>query len=86
LPAAWEIANALLNLTTVTTLTNQNKMKITINLSESEVKGIKQYLKEVCDNDKPTKEDIKLFIDGVVHTINSPKESVSHYIKQFTQH
>jgi hypothetical protein len=57
-------------------------MKITINLSEAEVKGIKQYLKEVGDTDKPTKEDVKIFIDGIVQAIHAPQEAVSHYIKQ----
>ena len=56
-------------------------MKITINLSEAEVKGIKQYLKEVCDTEKPTKEDVKIFIDGIVQAIYAPQEAVSHYIK-----
>lgn len=58
-------------------------MKITITLTEAEVKGIKAYLKEVGDTKKPNKEDIKQFIDGIVQAIHAPQESVSHYIKQF---
>ena len=58
-------------------------MKITIELTEAEVKGIKAYLKEVDGTEKPTKEDVKIFIDGIVQTIHAPQESVSNYIKQF---
>lgn len=58
-------------------------MKITIELTEAEVKGIKAYLKEVDGTEKPTKEDVKIFIDGIVQIIHAPQESVSNYIKQF---
>ena len=58
-------------------------MKITIELTEAEVKGIKAYPKEVDGTEKPTKEDVKIFIDGIVQAIHAPQESVSNYIKQF---
>ena len=57
-------------------------MKITIKLTEAEVKGIKAYLKEV-DGEKAGKAEIKQFIDGIVQAIHAPQEAVSHYIKQF---
>lgn len=60
-------------------------MKITISLTDAEVKGIKKYLKEVADIDKPKKEDVKMFINGIVGAIHAPQESVSGYIKQFEQ-
>lgn len=58
-------------------------MKITINLSEAEVNGIKQYLKEIDDTNKPTKKDVKIFIDSIIQAIHAPQEAVSHYIKQY---
>jgi hypothetical protein len=58
-------------------------MKITINLTEAEVKGIKEYLKEIGDVEKPTKEDIKQFIEGYVSTIHAPSESVNDYISKY---
>ena len=59
----------------------QNNMKITIELTNTEVKGIKQYLKDLGEEN--SKEDIKIFIQGIVSgTINAPQESVSHYINQ----
>lgn len=41
-------------------------MKITINLSEAQVKGIKHYLREVADIEKPSKADIELEIKGML--------------------
>lgn len=43
-------------------------MKITIELTEAEVKGLKDYLKEVSGdiNPKISKEDIKQEIQGIV--------------------
>lgn len=58
-------------------------MKITINLTDAEVRGIKAYLREVDSNEKPSKEDVKTFIDGIIQAIHSPQESVSDYIKQY---
>lgn len=57
-------------------------MKLTIELTEAEVKGIKKYFKEV-DGVNVKKEDIKQYIQGIVSgNINAPQESVSDYIKQ----
>lgn len=58
-------------------------MKITIELTDAEVRGIKEYLKEVGDNPRPTKQDITVFIDGIVQSIHNRSEAVSDYIKQF---
>lgn len=58
-------------------------MKITINLTEAEVKGIKAYLKDVGGITRPTKKDIQTFIDGIIQCIHSPREAVSDYIKKF---
>jgi hypothetical protein len=55
-------------------------MKLTIELTDSEVKGIKAYLKEV-DGINAKKSDIKDFIDNVIQSIHSPREAVSDYIK-----
>lgn len=59
-------------------------MKITIELSEAETKGIKAYLREFEDH-TPDKKDIQVYIQGVVScTINAPHEAVSDYIKKYT--
>ena len=42
-------------------------MKITINLSDAEVRGIKRYLKAVEANPNPKREDIAMEIEGIVH-------------------
>ena len=56
-------------------------MKITIELTPKEVKGIKNYLKEVCDIENPTRQDIVNNFDfkGFFY---SPQESVSDYINR----
>jgi hypothetical protein len=41
-------------------------MKITITLTENEVKALKAYIKESAGVDKPTKEDIKTEVVGMV--------------------
>lgn len=43
-------------------------MKISIELTENEVRGIKNYLKEVDGIEKPTKEDIRSMLNGIVST------------------
>lgn len=58
-------------------------MKITISLTDAETKGIKSYLKEVDGVDKPTKDDVKSFIDSLVQAIHSPTEAVSDHIRRF---
>jgi len=59
-------------------------MKITIELTDVEVKGMKAYLKEVADIPKPTAKDIKDQFDwkGWIH---NPQESVSYYINGVSQ-
>jgi hypothetical protein len=58
-------------------------MKITIELTNAEVEGIKDYLKDVDGIEKPTKEDIKIFINGFIGGIHAPQESVSDYISKY---
>ena len=54
-------------------------MKVTIELTEAEAKGIKLYLAEF--GEKASKEDIKIYIQGIVSgTLNAPQEAVSDYI------
>lgn len=57
-------------------------MKITIELSQAEVLGIKAYLKEV-DDVKATKVEIKQFVESLVQVMHAPQEAVSDYINQF---
>jgi hypothetical protein len=57
-------------------------MKITIELTEAEVKGIKNYLKAVDDIKRPTKADITREIDSYVQAIHAPNCAISDYIKQ----
>ena len=56
-------------------------MKITINLSKTEANGIKEYLKFVDDIDKPTKEDVRIYLNTIIGIIHSPREAVSDYIR-----
>lgn len=58
-------------------------MKITIELTAAEVKGIKNYLKEVEGIENPSQKDIKEQFDwkGWIH---NPKESLSDYIRMAT--
>lgn len=59
-------------------------MKVTIELTEQEVRGIKEYLKDSDGNDKVSKQDIKTYIGGIVSgTIHAPQESVSDYINKY---
>lgn len=58
-------------------------MKISIELTESEVRGIKNYLQDVDGIEKPSKEDIRNFLNGIVSTtLHSPAESVANYISE----
>jgi hypothetical protein len=58
-------------------------MKITIELSEAEVKGLKAYLLEV-DEIKAGKADIQQHIQSIVTgVLNAPQEAVSGYIERF---
>ena len=56
-------------------------MKVIIELSEAEVKGITEYLTET-DGQKPTKKDIQQFIRHYVAAMYSPREAVSDYINK----
>ncbi len=58
-------------------------MKITVELSDQEVKGIRAYMKEVDGKDKVTKQDIQDYISGIAKgTIYAPQEAVSDYINR----
>ncbi len=58
-------------------------MKITIELSDVQVRGIKKYLKEVDLIFFPNKEDIKREINGIVHSnLQAPQSSLTDYIRQ----
>lgn len=41
-------------------------MKVTIELSDKEVKAIKEYIKSSTDNESPTKKDVESEIKGIV--------------------
>lgn len=61
-------------------------MKITVTLSDAELKGIKNYLEECGDIYKPSAKDVKQYIEGIViGTIHAPQEAVSVYISQQEQ-
>jgi hypothetical protein len=57
-------------------------MTIKINLTEAEVRGIKDYLKEVESIKTPSKQDIEKFITSYINVINAPQEAVSNYIQK----
>ena len=58
-------------------------MKVLITLSPAEVTGIKQYLKDVCDVDKPNRNDIQRFVNNIVDCeIHAPQCAVSDYINK----
>jgi len=59
-------------------------MKITIELSEAQVKGIKDYLKEVGDIASPKKEDIALEVRGIVEGyLQAPQSALTDYINKY---
>ncbi len=41
-------------------------MKITIQLDDAQVAGLKDYIRETGNADKPTKQDIKIEIQSIV--------------------
>jgi hypothetical protein len=58
-------------------------MKITIELQPNEIEGLRQYLMNVGDIARPTKEDIKAEISGIIQAaFQSPHSVYSDYIKQ----
>lgn len=65
-------------------LNKQPKMKITIEITEAEANGIKDYLREVGDIEQPTKEDIKREIDGIVKGyFQAQQSSLTDYINKY---
>ena len=59
-------------------------MKITIDLTFSEVKGIKKYLQDVYEIEKPSKKDVQGFVASIATgSLHNPSESVSDYIEEF---
>lgn len=62
-----------------------NKMKITIELTDAEVKALKAYLKELSHDINPviTKEDIKLEVSGMVSGAMQTG-SLGDYYRQFS--
>jgi hypothetical protein len=57
-------------------------MKITIELSENQVNGIKEYIKDTEGIEKPTKNHIKDEIYGIIQTSFQSSDSVlANYIK-----
>lgn len=59
-------------------------MKINISLTWSETEGIKKYLNEVYEIERPTQKDVKEFIQTLTTSlIHSDNEIISNYIKQF---
>lgn len=56
-------------------------MKITIELTDAEVRGIKRYLKEVDDNPKVSKQDIAQYVSGEINgMLHAPQCAISDYI------
>lgn len=59
-------------------------MKITITLTDAEVKGIKDYLREIGDIESPKKEDIQ---SEVQHTVSgylqAPQSALTDYINKY---
>lgn len=59
-------------------------MKIFINLSEAEVKGIKEYLKTVDGIEKPLKKDIQNEVKGIVNgAFQSQHSALADYISKY---
>jgi len=61
-------------------------MKFTIELTEAEVKGIKEYLQEVDGIEKPTKKNIQIEINNFLGAMHAPQEAVSQYIAKYERH
>lgn len=58
-------------------------MKVVVELSEAEVKGLKAYLKEV-DDVNAGKAYIRQHIQNIVSgVLNAPQEACSDYIRKF---
>lgn len=62
-------------------------MKITVTLSDAEVKGITEYLKEVDGIKRVTKKHIVQEIRGMVNAeLQAPQSAVSDYIAKYENH
>jgi len=57
-------------------------MKITVELTDAEVKGLKDYLSEV-DGIKAGKKEITEHLQSLVNNINAPQEASSDYIRKY---
>lgn len=58
-------------------------MKITIELTPAQVKGIKEYLREVSDIETPKKEDIQREVAGIIDGyLQAPQNALSDYINK----
>ena len=59
-------------------------MKITIELTEVQVKGIKDYLRDVADVENPKKEDIQMEIRGIIDGyLQAPQSALTDYINKY---
>lgn len=59
-------------------------MKITIELTEAQVKGIKEYLREVCDIAIPKKDDIIIEVKGIVNGyMQAQHNSLADYVMKY---
>lgn len=61
-------------------------MKITIELTEAEVKGLKDYIRESEDIKIPKKKDIQREIRGIVSGyLQSQHSALTDYIQKYVQ-
>jgi hypothetical protein len=59
-------------------------MKITIEISDAQVKGLKDYLREVGDIENPKKEDIRLEVQNIVSGyFQAQHSSLTDYIQKY---
>ena len=59
-------------------------MKVTIELTEAQVLGIKEYLKDVSDVKKPLRKDIQSEVSGMVWC-ELQSGAIYDYIKKYEQ-
>lgn len=59
-------------------------MKLTIKLTEAQVKGIKEYLREVSDIEKPSKKDIQAEVEGML-SAELQSGAVYDYISKYEE-
>lgn len=59
-------------------------MKVSIELTEAEVKGIKDYLKELDGIEKPTKGDIQRAMQGEISALlQAPHSALFDHIQKY---